>query len=454
MEIKVKLSIQFTLIVFGLLLFFSSLVYYFSTSSQHNKFRDNLVERAKNTAILLINVVEVDSALLKKIHESTISWQNEEIVLTDSALRVVYSNKPDYLSEKVLKQNVPQSGQIYFSIAEKDGVCYKHRYNNKTWYVYVMAFDSSRKENLRELIDVLFWSILISTFLSVYLSYLFSNRAIQPISRLINSIRTINSSKLSNRLDEGNRQDEIAQLAIAFNEMLSNLEISFQNQADFVSNASHELRTPLTIMNVESDYLLSRDRTTEEYKTHIAGLMSDIRKLNSLLNSLLELAHLNRDIDIHRSPVRIDEVIYNSIHQVKARFQDRKILLKINYPESENDLLVNGNAGLLTIAFNNLIENACKFSDDEVDTEFLISENSIEIIISDSGIGIPADQIKDIFNPFKRATNVKYKSGFGIGLSLVVKILEVHNASCEVTSSENTGTQFRLRFERIAKSIL
>ncbi|MHC1774005.1 MAG: sensor histidine kinase [Lentimicrobium sp.] len=448
MKIKIKLSVQFTLIVFGLLLFFAGLVYYFSASSQHSKFRDNLVDRARNTAILLIDVVEVDSVLLKKIHQSTISLQNEEIVLTDSALRVVYSNKPEYLSEKVLKQNIPVSDKSYFMIAEKDGVCYKHIYNDQSWYVYVMAFDNSRKEYLRELLDVLFWSILISTFFSVYLSYLFSNRAIKPISRLINSIRTINSSKLNNRLDEGNRQDEIAQLAIAFNEMLSNLEISFQNQADFVSNASHELRTPLTIMNVEAEYLLSRNRTKEEYKAHISELIGDIRKLNALLNSLLELAHLNRDINIQRSPVRIDEVIYNSIHQVKSRFQDRKILLKINYPETDNDLLVHGNAGLLTIAFNNLIENACKFSDGEVVTEFLISENFIEIIVSDSGIGIPADQIRAIFTPFKRASNVKYKSGFGIGLSLVAKILEVHDATCEVTSSENKGTQFRLRFSR------
>lgn len=449
MEIKIKLALQFTLIVFALLLFFASLVYYFSASSQHGKFRDNLIDRARNTAILLINVAEVDSTLLKKIHQSTISLQNEEIVLTDSVMKVVYSYKPDYLSESAIKQHIPQSGKSYFSIAEKDGVCYKHRFNNKTWYVYVMAFDNSRKENLRELIDVLFWSILISIFLSVYLSYLFSNRAIKPISWLINSIRDINSSKLSSRLEEGNRKDEIAQLAIAFNEMLSNLQISFQNQADFVSNASHELRTPLTIMNVESDYLLSRDRSPEEYKAHISGLIGDIRKLNSLLNSLLELAHLNRDINIQLSPVRIDEVIYNSILQVKTRFQGRKIILKINYPEAENDLLVHGNVGLLTIAFNNLIENACKFSEGEVVIEFLILVKFIEINISDSGIGIPSNQLKEIFSPFKRASNVKYKSGFGIGLSLVAKILEVHDVACEVNSSENEGTRFKLRFNRI-----
>jgi len=97
MNIKTRLSFQFTLIVAGILLFFSILVYYFSNTSQLNKFREDLLDSAKNTAILLINVTEVDSSLLKKIHQSTISWKREEIALTDSALKLVYGNNIQYL---------------------------------------------------------------------------------------------------------------------------------------------------------------------------------------------------------------------------------------------------------------------------------------------------------------------------------------------------------------------
>ena len=103
MNIKTRLSFQFTLIVAGILLFFSVLVYYFSYTSQLNKFRENLLDSAKNTAILLINVVEVDSSLLKKIHQSTISWEKEEIALTDSAFNLVYSNNIQYLSDNVMR---------------------------------------------------------------------------------------------------------------------------------------------------------------------------------------------------------------------------------------------------------------------------------------------------------------------------------------------------------------
>ncbi|HEY5469543.1 MAG TPA: ATP-binding protein [Bacteroidales bacterium] len=449
MNIKTRLSFQFTLIVAGILLFFSVLVYYFSYTSQLAKFRENLLDSAKNTAILLINVVEVDSSLLKKIHQSTISWEKEEIALTDSAFNLVYGNNIQYLSDNVMRINADNGNINFFSIGEKDGVCYKHNFNSLTYNVFVMAFDNTRTENLSELRKILLWSILFSVWLSVFLSYFFSKKAIQPISRIIKSVKNINSLRLSTRLNEGNRKDEIDRLAITFNEMLTNLEIAFKNQEDFVSNASHELRTPLTVMIGESDYLLSRERKEKEYIDHISGLVTDLKKLNALLNSLLELAQINRDKNISLSNVRIDEIIFSAIQQVKIKYQGRKIIPKIQYPENGNDLLIHGNSGLLEIAFKNLLDNACKFSNEDVGVEFLITEKTINIIILDKGVGIPSNEINSIYRPFKRASNVKFIGGFGIGLSLVAKIIELHEAELNVISKESEGTRFELLFKRL-----
>ena len=448
MNIKTRLSLQFTLIVAGILLFFSILVYYFSYSSQRAKFREDLYDGAKNTAILLINVAEVDSSLLKKIHQSTISWKKEEIALTDSAFRLVYGNNIQYLTDRVMRQYTKSTVINFFSIAEKDGVRYRHTYKNKTYYVFVMALDNNRRENLSELRGILLWSILFSVWLSVLLSYFFSKKAIQPISQIIKSVKDINSLKLGNRLNEGNRKDEIGQLAITFNELLSNLEIAFKNQEDFVSNASHELRTPLTVMIGESDYLLNHEQTNEAYVKHISGLMNDLKKLNTLLNSLLELAQLNGQNTILMTEVRIDEIVYNAILNVKNSYKNRRIIPKIQYPENGNNLLIKGNPGLLTIAFNNLIENACKFSNDDVIIKFLILETEIKIIISDNGIGIPSDELESIYLPFKRASNVRFKAGYGIGLSLVSKIIELHGSKLEVYSAENEGTRFEITFKK------
>jgi signal transduction histidine kinase len=449
MNIKIRLALQFTLIVAVILLFFSGLVYYFSYSSQLTKFRQNLLDRAKNTATLFIDVAEVDSSLLRKIQQSTISWEQEELVLVDSSYNIIYGNNINYLSDKELLINSADGNLSYFSVAETDGVCFKHSSNGQTFYVFSIALDKSRMQNLSDLRKILVWSIIFSIWLSVLFSYFFAKRSIKPISEIIKRVKEINSLKLSSRLDEGDKKDEIAQLAITFNEMLSDLEIAFKNQDDFVTNASHELRTPLTVMIGESDYILGHENSKEEYATYLANINSDLKKINSLLNNLLELAQINRNNSAAFSKVRIDEIIFNSVYKVKTKYPGRRIVSRILYTESEEDLFINGNEGLLTLAFINLLDNACKFSSEDVTIEAVITDEHVNVIVSDTGIGIPESEIETVYRPFTRASNVKYIGGFGIGLSLVVKIISLHNASLDIISEEKKGTVIKIPFKRI-----
>jgi len=448
MNIKTRLSLQFTVVVFGILVFFSVLVYYFSFTSQRSKFRDNLLEKAQNTAILSINIEEIDSTLLKKIHQTTRSFEAEEIAITNESNKLLYSNKTKLLTEENLISHTYNSRVAYFSIGEKDGVSYKHQLNNQFYHVFVLAHDTYRAENIRELKIILLWSILISVWLSVTASYFFSKSAIKPISNIITKVKEINSSRLSSRLDEGKRQDEIEQLAITFNRMLSDLEKAFKSQDEFVSNASHELRTPLAIMIAESDYILSRIRSTEDYTNHISGLIDDLRKMNTLINSLLELAHLSSHNNIEMTDLRIDELIFNAIQSTKIKYPGRRIMPKIEYPENENDLIVYGNQGLLDIALKNLFENACKFSTGDVEVKISMKDLAISVCITDHGVGIPEEQIGNIFNAFNRSSNVKYIGGFGIGLSIVARIMKLHSVEIKVTSQIDQGTNFELLFTK------
>lgn len=446
MNIKTRLSLQFTSIVLGILVFFSVLVYYFSFSSQRSKFRESLLEKAQNTAILSINIQEIDSTLLKKIHQTTRSFEAEEIAITNESNILKYSNKTNLLTPHEIMTHTYNSRVAYFSIGKKDGVSYVHLGDKQYYHVFVLAHDRYREENLNELKTILTWSILISVLLSVTAAYFFSKSAIKPISNIITQVKEINSARLSDRLYEGKRQDEIEQLAITFNLMLSDLEKAFKSQDEFVSNASHELRTPLAIMIAESDYILSRARNTEEYRDHLSGLVEDLRKMNTLINSLLELAHLNGNKNIQMTDLRIDELIFNAIQSTKAKYPGRKILPKIEYPDNENDLNIYGNQGLLDIAFKNLFENACKFSTSDVEVKISMIDDKISVQVSDQGIGIPEDQIGNIFNAFNRSENVKYIGGFGIGLSIVAKVMKLHSVVINVTSTINKGTCFELLF--------
>lgn len=446
MKITTRLSFQFTLIVFGILMIFSIMVYYFSYTSQLTKFRNNLLSRAENTAILLIEIAEVDSTLLNKIDQTTKILEEEESILTTSSGKLLYSNNLKYLKLEYLPKISNNQSTVYFSIDDKDGVVYKHWANNHSFIVYTLAYDKYRHENLQSLKSILLWSILFGVCISVITSLFFSKYAIRPISKIITKVKEINSLKLNSRLDEGFRKDEIEQLAVTFNQMLSDLEQVFKSQEEFVSYSSHEFRTPLAIMIAENDYILSKTRNIEEYSSHLLGLQKDLRQLNTLLNSLLELAYLNRDNIISKSWVRADELVFNVIQNIKIKYPEKVIIPKVEYSENENELLIEGNNGLLEIALKNLIDNACKFSNEIIDIKLSPSTDFLTIIISDKGIGIPAIEIGDIFKPFKRATNVNYISGFGIGLSIVLKIIELHNAQIKIDSEVKKGTSVTLIF--------
>jgi two-component system, OmpR family, sensor histidine kinase ArlS len=454
MNIKIRLAFQFMLVVAGILIFFAVLVYYFTYTTNREKFRSNLLNRAKYISIIIINRHAVDTALLQNINQSTFSNQNQEIMVTDTNSRVIYSFNAVTLKEKedVLHSTVNTKNKddyTFYTIDDKDGVYYKFHYRKKAAYIFVLAFDQARADYIIELRKILFWSILFSLWLSVLTSYLISRKAFKPVTNIINNVKAINSSSLSKRLDEGNRKDELESLAMTFNEMLADLEVAFKNQEDFVSNASHELRTPLSVMIAESDYFLGKEHNVEEYKSHILHMISDNKQINAQLNSLLNLAQVNKDKSIQFTAIRLDEIIYEAVHQVKSKYPDRRIITKIQFPENENDLIISGNVGILVIGVKNIIENACKFSDDDVNVELLIEDDNIKVIISDTGIGIPPKEIDTIYRPFVRASNAKFKSGFGIGLSLVVKIFEIHKADLQVESVQNVGTRFILLFNRL-----
>ena len=151
--------------------------------------------------------------------------------------------------------------------------------------------------------------------------------------------------------------------------------------------------------------------------------------------------------------IRIDETIFNAIQIIKAKYPGRKIIPQIDYPENEHELLINGNYGMLVIVFSNLIDNACKFSKDVVNIIVSIDDRFINVIISDKGMGIPRDELDKIYQPFQRASNVKFIGGFGIGLSLVARILELHNTKSKIYSTINEGTRFELRFEKICSEV-
>jgi signal transduction histidine kinase len=265
----------------------------------------------------------------------------------------------------------------------------------------------------------------------------------------MNQVQEISPLDLSKRLQDAQQPDEIGKLITIFNGMLSRIESAFSLQRTFVANVSHELKNPLTKVTSQLEVTLLKDRDQEEYKKLIESVLEDIRELNQLSNSLLELARLSRDEgSFTMTRVRLDEIFWEVRENVLQTDPTYQILFEIEkMPEDETGLYVNGNTHLLKTAIRNVIENACKFSPERKAWVSLhCDHNILSLHIRDNGPGIAEEDLGRVFQPFYRADATSKTKGYGIGLSLSQRIISMHKGSLTVESKVGEGTLVKIAF--------
>jgi len=448
MEIRKKLTYLFVGIVALILLFSSLAIYYFSADHREEDFYNRLHNKGRNTAKLLLEVEEVDAALLQKIEAgSPQSLHEEKLVIYNYKDEILYSS--DDFAELTI------TSEILDRIRLEDEIRYIDKGHEVLGFMFLDTYDrfvviAAAKDvfgfrkisNLRLILIIVFaGGVVIATLLG----WVYAGRALNPISKVVSEVEQISIANLDRRIDEGNSQDEIARLASTFNKMLSRLEKAFTMQKNFIANASHELRTPLTAITGQLEVMLMQERTSDEYRQTMVSVFEDIKNLNTTSNRLLLLAQASSEIarkDI--KPVRIDEVAWLARTEVLKR--DSKYNIDIVPDEGLDDaakLTVSGNEQLLKTAITNLLDNGCKYSDNHhVRLDISFAQNQVILKFSDQGIGIPTEDIKRIFEPFHRASNAITYKGHGIGLSLVARIAELHEGVISVESEPEKGTVF------------
>jgi signal transduction histidine kinase len=251
------------------------------------------------------------------------------------------------------------------------------------------------------------------------------------------------------RLDSRNNNDEIGDLEKTFNNMLDRLETSFETQNNFISNASHELSTPLTTIIGEAEVTLSRPRTTDEYIESIEVILRKAERLENITKSLLFLAQTGFNGKVQKfDTVRVDELLWDVKNTIDKINPDNNIHINLSLmPENPEKLAIKGNPQLLHIAVSNIIGNACKYSDNKpVIVSLGTSIDKVIIVVKDSGIGIPKEELKYIYDPFFRASNTKNHKGYGIGLPLARNIVRIHKGEIRVSSALNEGTTVQVTF--------
>jgi len=455
MNIKGKLTIQFSLIVSLILFLFSVSIYIFSHAYRQNEYKERLRSRALTTARLLMGVAEIDSSLLRIIDQNTSTLYEEAIVVFDENNELIYrSNDSIYPSINKLIA-IREYSELYYTNKHREGYGVLQSFDGDDFVVIVTAHDRYGLAKLENLKIVLFLGLLISLILVIIGGYFFANRALYPIKKIVSQVKHISISNISIRVDEGNGKDEIGELAITFNQVLTRLEEAFIMQRDFVSNASHELRTPYTVMLSEIDYSLNKDNTIEDYQNLLISLRKDIMALSKLSTGLLDLAQISfNPHGFENKQVRLDELFFDLSAEVKKIYPDYNIKLDFEkIPEDYLEITVLGNESLLKIACKNIIDNACKFSDDKSCTVSIYCEaGRAHIAFSDNGIGIYQEEIDKVFQPFYRGKNARNTRGNGIGLSLIEKIITIHNGNIHIKTEVGKGSIFTIDFQSITLS--
>lgn len=450
MKIRTRLAIRFTLIVSSLLILFASSIYYFSSSYRKQEFYSRLKEKANNYAQLIIKLDHTNPDLIEIIDKNTAYLTNENIIVYDADNKLLFNTieHTDTLSSSFLNK-IRKDKEIRYSIDKNEVLAIRYQNPQFPFVVIVSALDKDGFNNLDNLKLVLIIGLITCILFTMFAGWLYAGQALSPISDVINQVETIGASNLTQRVNEGNGTDEIAQMAITFNRMLNRIQYSFELQKSFVSNSSHELRTPLTSITGQLEVALMSSKTAEEYKNVLASILEDINSLNKLTNGLLDLAQAEMNVlKLELKKVRLDEVLWSTQNHMLKRHSDFKINVNIlDFPDDESKLTIIGNEQLLRSAMINIMENAWKFSDNkEVNIDFKTANEFIEISFLDNGIGIAQEEISKISQAFFRASNAKSFAGHGLGLPLVYKIIELHGGELNIESKLNEFTKITMRF--------
>lgn len=450
MKIRNRIALQFSVIVASILLFFSLIIYLNSASYRQEEFYERLKSKARTTVRFLIEVNEVDKTLLKIIDRNTLTaLLNEKVLIFDERNQLIYASVDDQVIryDPALLDQVREQNEVETRSDDNELVGIYYTEAGQKLVVLASAYDEFGRSKLRNLGFTLLWGLWAGITLTVLLGIYFAGQSLEPINRINRQVQTITAHDLHQRLDEGNRRDEIDQLAVNFNGVLDRLSRAFDQQRSFVSHASHELRTPLAALKSEIQLAKNQPLTVQAYEQMLDNLMEDTERLIGLTNSLLFLARtLESSNQMPLTTLRLEDIVFEARDELLATFPDYQVLIDYdNLPETETETLLEGNSNLLRRVIFNLLDNACKYSPDRTARVRIgTGPATCRVAVADRGIGIPVPEQERIFEPFRRASNAYGYQGFGIGLSICRRIIELHKGRLLLQSTPGEGSTFTL----------
>lgn len=282
-------------------------------------------------------------------------------------------------------------------------------------------------------------------------AYLLLGRALRPVDQIVRSAERITLQNLSQRLPVTETGDEVERLSLALNRMIQRLDEAFQLASRFTADASHELRTPLTIMRGELEALLKEERLTDDQTHQVASVLEETERLTQIVEGLLLMSRLETgESQMSKDPVDLANLVSTTTEQMTPLAEDKSVSLVC---EAGQDVMVEANEVRLKQVVVNLLDNAIKYTPEGGKIIVRVTgEPSWAVLeVRDNGIGISHAALPHVFERFYRSEQIQARKarGTGLGLSMVLTIVEAHAGKVEVESRENEGATFRVRLPRL-----
>ncbi len=321
MNLKVRIALLFSLLVFIILMASAIFVYLLNEKFRRDEFFKRLTAEAKESGQMFFSGQRPGANVFEQLNENALhSLPEENILIYDSAFHLLYatpgSRLPAISTESFKKAQGSQ--QYSFTSGRREGVLLRFIENR---YIFAAArdiFGNRKSDNLKV---ILLFSITGGIIFSGLLAFLFIKQAIKPLEELKRKIERINEQNLKERIHINKANNEVFEIAQKFNAMLDRIEHAFEQRKSFVHHASHELRTPLATMLLQTEAALNKILHIEDYRRILYSLKEDQQYLVDLTNALLALSQYEK-ITTKKDwlPVRIDEILFETADLVKQEW--------------------------------------------------------------------------------------------------------------------------------------
>jgi signal transduction histidine kinase len=445
-----KITILLIISISLILIFLGSSVYYYLSNYSYADFYKRLEARVSVAEKHYFETNQKNAQILKNIREEhleLLSDEKEYVLYCPNAISIkqladTHSIPVNFLKLVYTKQFADfQKGDIFYHGKKRES-------KEGFYFIIVSAKNYYNTHHLILLKKVLFAGGFISILIIIYLTYIFSKRFFEPINKIITKVNSISTDNIHLRLDDIKNTVEINRLTTTFNNLLNRIEIAFETNKNFISNASHEFGTPLTAIIGEADVALLKDRTPAEYKEALQKILNQSERLNKISQSLLFLAQIGyKENKLNYTILRTDELILQANEIMNQLVPKNNIKIDFELlPENPKKLKIFGNKELLLLAITNILTNACKYSSNKpVVVSLASTNNEILMIIKDQGIGIPESELAFIYDPFFRASNTASYDGYGIGLPLTQNIIKIHKGELLISSVQHKGVTVQVK---------